>query len=228
MAKFLVGNIKGPKGDKGETGPQGPAGARGATGATGPQGPKGETGATGPQGPTGKQGPTGPVGPAGSQGPQGIQGPKGDAGPQGPTGPQGPSGGEIKDTRNDNQPPSWYMANHPNETVVEFKTAKVIGLSGSEVYAVLVTLTPWKDASGGYPKQVCVRGDTIWWRFGTSDASWGRWWSVLDSASINTTWLMAHRVGEYVETDGTFDPNSIGGTWARVPSLGPYTWLRTK
>ena len=228
MARYLVGNIKGPKGDKGATGPQGATGARGATGATGPQGPKGETGATGPQGPTGKQGPTGPVGPAGATGPQGIQGPKGDTGPQGPQGAQGPSGGEIKDTRNDNQPPSWYMANHPNETVVEFKTAKVIGLSGSETYAVLVTLTPWQDASGGYPKQVCVRGDTIWWRFGTSDASWGGWWSVLDSASTNTAWLIAHRVGEYIETDGSFNPNSVGGTWKQVPSIGPYTWLRTK
>ena len=92
MAKFLIGNVKGPKGDKGATGPQGATGARGATGATGPQGQKGETGATGPQGPAGKQGPTGPTGPAGSQGPQGIQGPKGDAGPQGPRGPQGPKG----------------------------------------------------------------------------------------------------------------------------------------
>lgn len=228
MAKYLVGNIKGPKGDKGATGPQGPAGATGATGAAGPQGPKGETGATGPQGPAGKQGPTGPVGPAGAQGPQGIQGPKGDAGPQGPRGPQGPSGGEIKDTRGDNQPPSWYMANHPNETVVEFKTAKAIGLSGSEAYAVLVTFVPWQDNSGGYPKQVCVHGDTMRWRFGTSDASWNGWWSVLDSASANTTWLMAHRVGEYVETDGSFDPNSVGGTWKQAPSVGPYTWLRTK
>lgn len=218
----------GPQGPKGATGPQGATGARGATGATGPQGPKGETGATGPQGPTGKQGPTGPVGPAGAQGPQGIQGPKGDTGPQGPTGAQGPSGGDIKDTRNDNQPPSWYMANHPKETVVEFKTAKVIGLSGSETYAVLVTLTPWQDNSGGYPKQVCVHGDTMWWRFGTSDASWGGWWSVLDSASTNTAWLIAHRVGEYIETDGSFDPNSVGGTWKQVPSVGPYTWLRTK
>lgn len=163
MARFLVGNIKGPKGDAGATGPQGPAGARGATGATGPQGPKGETGATGPQGPTGKQGPTGPTGPAGSQGPQGIQGPKGEAGPHGPRGPQGPSGGDIKDTRDDNQPPSWYMKNHPQETVVEFKKASVIGLPG-EAYAVLVTFTPWGDKAGGYPKQVCVHGNTMWWR----------------------------------------------------------------
>ena len=227
MARFLVGNIKGPKGDKGATGPQGPAGARGATGATGPQGPKGETGATGPQGPTGKQGPTGPTGPAGSQGPQGIQGPKGDTGPKGPTGPQGPSGGRISDTRNDNQPPSWYMANHPHETVVEFKRASVIGLSG-ENYAVLVTLTPWNDSSGGYPKQVAVVGADMYWRRGTSDSAWGGWQHIIDTADQKTTWGMAHRVGEYLETDGSFDPNSIWGTWQRVPSLGPYTWLRTK
>lgn len=42
--KTLIGNIKGPKGDTGETG------------ATGPQGPTGEQGATGAQGPTGPQG----------------------------------------------------------------------------------------------------------------------------------------------------------------------------
>ncbi|WP_281624604.1 hypothetical protein [Senegalimassilia anaerobia] len=217
--------IQGPKGETGAAGERGPQGLQGEIG---PQGPKGETGATGPQGPTGKQGPTGPAGPAGSQGPQGIQGPKGDTGPQGPRGAQGPSGGEIKDTRNDNQPPSWYMANHPKETVVEFKTAKVIGLSGGEVYAVLATLTPWLDASGGYPKQVAVFGADMYWRRGTSASAWGGWQHILDTADPNTTWLMAHRVGEYVETDGSFNPNSIGGTWKQVPSIGPYTWLRTE
>lgn len=227
MARFLVGNIKGPKGDKGATGPQGPAGARGATGAAGPQGPKGETGATGPQGPTGKQGPTGPTGPAGSQGPQGIQGPKGATGPQGPAGPQGPSGGSIADTRNDNQPPSWYMQNHPRETVVEFKTAKAIGLSGGETFATLVTFVQWGEKSGGYPKQVAMSASDIWWRRGVSDSSWVAWQHILDTADPNTTWLMAHRVGEYVETDG-FNPNNIGGTWQQVPSIGPYTWIRVK
>lgn len=227
MARFLVGNIKGPKGDAGATGPQGATGARGATGPTGPQGPKGETGATGPQGPTGKQGPTGPTGPAGSQGPQGIQGPKGATGPQGPAGPQGPSGGSIADTRSDNQPPSWYMANHPRETVVELKKASVIGVN-DETYVTLVTFTPWNDSSGGYPKQICVTRGYIRFRRGDSDAKWSRWWVLLDETCTYTVWLMAHRVGEYLETDGSFDPNSIGGTWERVPSIGPYTWLRTK
>lgn len=196
MAKFLVGNIKGPKGDKGETGPQGPAGARGATGATGPQGP------------------------------QGIQGPKGDTGPQGPTGAQGPSGGSIADTRNDNMPPSWYMKNHPLETVVEFKQVSIIGLSG-DIYCVLVTLTPLRDATGGYPKQVAVVGADMYWRWGASSSAWGGWQHILDTADQNMVWLMAHRVGEYVETDG-FNPNEIGGTWQQVPSIGPYTWIRVK
>lgn len=228
MAKYLVGNIKGPKGDPGATGPQGPTGARGATGATGPQGPKGDAGATGPQGPTGKPGPTGPTGPAGSQGPQGIQGPKGPTGPQGPMGPQGPSGGAIKDTRNDNQPPSWYMKNHPKETVVEFKNAKVIGLSSGETYATLVTFVQWNEKGGGYPKQVAMSGADILWRRGGSDSSWTAWQHILDTLDPNTTWIMAHRVGEYLETDGSFDPNNISGTWVRVPSIGPHTWLRTK
>ena len=205
-------------------------------GATGMRGPKGETGAAGPQGPTGKQGPTGPTGPAGSQGPQGIQGPKGATGPQGPkgatgpqgpAGPQGPSGGEIKDTRGDNQPPSWYMQNHPRETVVEFKTAKAIGLSSGETFATLVTFVQWGEKSGGYPKQVAMSASDIWWRRGASDSSWVAWQHILDTADPNTTWLMAHRVGEYVETDG-FNPNNIGGTWQQVPSIGPYTWIRVK
>ena len=57
-----VGVLKGPKGDKGNTGPKGP------------QGPKGDKGDTGPQG---------PQGPKGEPGPQGTQGPKGDTGEDG-------------------------------------------------------------------------------------------------------------------------------------------------
>lgn len=228
MTRYLIGNIKGPKGETGEQGPQGPKGATGATGATGPQGPKGETGATGPQGPTGKQGPTGPTGPAGSQGPQGIQGPKGDTGPQGPMGPQGPSGGEINDTRNDNQPPSWYMKNHPHETVVELKAAKVAGISSRETFATLVTFMQYGDDTGGCPKQVAMSASHMWWRRGESGSSWTPWQHIVDTCDSDMTWVMSHHVGEYVETDGSFDPNSISGTWVRVPSLGPYTWLRTK
>lgn len=181
-----------------------------------------------PRGATGIQGPKGEKGATGERGPQGPQGTKGETGPQGPMGPQGPSGGEIKDTRNDNQPPSWYMKNHPKETVVEFKTAKAIGLSSSETYATLVTFVQWNVSTGGYPKQIAMSGADIWWRRGGSDSSWTAWQHILDTIDQNTIWLMAHHVGEYLETDGSFDPNSISGTWVRVPSIGPHTWLRTK
>ena len=40
----LIGNIRGPKGDTGEQGPQGPAGPKGDTGEQGPQGPAGPKG----------------------------------------------------------------------------------------------------------------------------------------------------------------------------------------
>ena len=86
-AKWVYsGNIKGPKGDKGDTGATGPQGPKGDTGAIGPKGDKGATGATGPQGPTG------PQGIQGKKGDTGPQGPKGDTGSQGPKGPQGATG----------------------------------------------------------------------------------------------------------------------------------------
>ena len=69
-----VGNIRGPQGDVGKTGP------------AGPQGPKGDTGDTGPQGPAGPQGEIGPQGPQGQRGLQGVQG---DTGPQGQKGDPG-------------------------------------------------------------------------------------------------------------------------------------------
>ena len=83
MAKVLIGNVRGPQGIQGETGPQGPQGIHGEPG---PQGIQGEKGETGPQGPQGIQGETG------AQGPQGPQGEKGDTGEQGPQGIQGPIG----------------------------------------------------------------------------------------------------------------------------------------
>ena len=95
----------GPKGNKGDTGPQGPKGDKGDTGT---QGPKGDTGAQGPKGDkgdiglqkpkgdkgdTGAQGPQGPKGDKGDQGSGGSsKGPKGDKGDVGPQGPKGDKG----------------------------------------------------------------------------------------------------------------------------------------
>lgn len=50
---------------------------------------------------------------------------------------------------------------------------------------------------------------------------------VVAGDSVAAGFLAAHPVGFYVETSGA-DPNNYGGTWERAPSVGPYTWLRTK
>ena len=83
---LTFGQVPGPQGVQGQTGPQGPVGPQGDPGPQGPQGIKGDPGDTGPQG---LQGPPGEKGDPGAQGPKGDPG---DTGPEGPMGPQGPKG----------------------------------------------------------------------------------------------------------------------------------------
>jgi hypothetical protein len=80
----------------------------------------------------------------------------------------------IKDTRNDNQNPQWYMTNYNHQIVEEFKSTSTIGLSG-ETYCYLETIVPWGDSSGGYPKQIAYVDDKIYNRVGTSNTAWGSW-----------------------------------------------------
>ena len=173
---------------KGEQGPQGVKGNTGATGPTGPQGPQGKQGIQGPQGKQGTTGPTGPTGPQGKQGPQGIQGNTGPQGVKGNTGPTGPKGDglDVKDTRSTNQPPSWYFANYPRTSVAEFKQCSVIGLSGNGNFCYLLTVVPWNDASGGYPKQTAkVEGSgKEYWRVGTSASSWSKWIECVQKGDV--------------------------------------------
>ena len=80
----------------------------------------------------------------------------------------------IKDTRNDNQNPQWYMTNYNHQIVQEFKLSNVIGLSG-EMYCYLETTVPWGDPSGGFPKQVAKINGKQYWRVGTSNTTWSAW-----------------------------------------------------
>ena len=142
-------------------------GVDGAGGATGPQGLQG------PQGVKGEKGATGPQGPQGVQGVQGVQGPKGD-------------GLDVKDTRNTNQSPIWYIQNYPMTTVNELKLASSLGLSG-ESYCLLTTYVPWKDSSGGYPKQTAKIENRELWRVGINNTTWGNWndaYSLASSADM--------------------------------------------
>ena len=65
-----------------------------------------------------------------------------------------------------------------------------------------------------------VRGSATW--DGSGDLS-----IVVVGDSVAAGFLAAHPVGTYLETNG-YDPSDYGGEWQMVPSIGPYTWLRTK
>lgn len=189
---------KGDKGDKGATGPTGP---------TGPRGVQGQTGATGPQGPQGDKGATGPRGPQGIQGNTGATGPQGPQGNTGATGPQGPKGDglDIKDTRNTNQSPAWYISNYPKTTVHEFKYCSSIGINLLG-YCNLITYIPWGDSSGGWPKQTAkVSNAHEYWRVGTSDTTWSSWYDSLGEANTARTEAAAaaKTATNYMKFDGS-------------------------
>lgn len=65
-----------------------------------------------------------------------------------------------------------------------------------------------------------VNGSATW--DGSGDLS-----IVVAGDSAAAGFLAVHPVGTYIETNG-YDPSDYGGEWSMVPSIGPYTWLRTK
>lgn len=88
----------------------------------------------------------------------------------------------IPDTRNNNQPPSWYFTNYPKRSITEFKQCSVLGLSG-EIYCYLTTVTGWTDSSGGYPKQTAQVGSKFYYRTGISNNAWGDWGDTESTAN---------------------------------------------
>ena len=81
----------------------------------------------------------------------------------------------INDTRDTNQPPSWYFANHPYRTVREFKLFYIIGLPDiGETYAQVTTNIPWGDPSGGHVVQEAKLLERLFTRHGTTDI-WTAW-----------------------------------------------------
>ena len=65
-----------------------------------------------------------------------------------------------------------------------------------------------------------VSGSATW--DGSDDLS-----IVVAGDSAAAGFLAAHPVGTFIETSG-YDPSEYGGEWSMTPSIGPYTWLRTK
>ncbi|WP_433956999.1 phage tail spike protein [Cytobacillus horneckiae] len=88
----------------------------------------------------------------------------------------------IDDTRNDNQPPSFYWTNYQKQVVEEFKYRATLSVSKGETYGVLITVVPWSDSSGGYIKQTFRTGDFIFERRSTGNETWSVWRELEDTA----------------------------------------------
>ena len=90
---------------------------------------------------------------------------------------------DIKDTRNDNQLPSWYRKNYSNTTVREFKFQDVIEIpsgwrDGS--YCMLETTVKWADTSGGRVTQkATLNSGQELYRVGSADDSAWKSWSNI-------------------------------------------------
>ena len=136
----------------------------------------------------------------------GAQGKKGDTGEQGPKG----DGLDLKDTRHDNRPPSWYIINYPLTTIMEFKSCVVLGLSSDHSnFCSLQTIIPWHDSTGGYPKQTAkVRENgKEYWRVGMSDSEWSPWvdpyGTAVESAKTATNYMKFSSDGLTISKDAT-------------------------
>lgn len=92
---------------------------------------------------------------------------------------------QIKDTRNDNQPPSWYYTSYPKQTAKEFKTASVIGLpTNAGSYAYLETAVRWNDPSGGVLTQTAQANDGTYQRIANGTTGWKSWAKIADSSNV--------------------------------------------
>lgn len=84
---------------------------------------------------------------------------------------------KLPDVRNDNNTPEWYFTNHSMKVVAEFKYCTIIGLPvvTGYTYTPLITIVPWTDKSGGYPRQIAWSGTIMYHRVGISATEWGNW-----------------------------------------------------
>lgn len=88
----------------------------------------------------------------------------------------------IPDTRNDNQPPSWYWSNYPYQIANEFKYRNVLGVSGSADYGNLTTTVQWGDSSGSPITQEFKSSDGLFRRYSTSNNTWSTWEQIENTA----------------------------------------------
>lgn len=159
-----------------------------------------------------------------------LKGDKGDKGDPGPPGDPATAAERVqtKDTRNANEPPAWYMATYPQSVVSEFKSTTPVGIDRAlGLYAMVYTVTPWRDRSGGYPSQTAYVGDKVLRRVGVSDTTWGAWqdmavvsWDAVDGKpSTFAPSSHTHAWGDITNKPSTFAPSSHTHTVADLSDV---------
>ena len=93
---------------------------------------------------------------------------------------------KVKDTRSDNQPPSWYWANYPYQVAREFKQRSTLGVEGSTNYGLLTTNVQYQDYSGSNITQVFESADGTFRRRSEGNDSWTDWQREANEDYVNT------------------------------------------
>ncbi len=94
---------------------------------------------------------------------------------------------QIKDTRDNNEKPSFYFTNYKRQMVREFKRLNVMGVPGDGTYGVLETDVPWGDSSGGQIKQTLYTDKATYERRGiNSSDTWETWKKIADTQYVSS------------------------------------------
>lgn len=127
----------------------------------------------------------------------------------------------TKDTRRDNQPPSWYFANYPKRSINEFKIASSIGLPHGSTYGTVNTMVVWSDKSGGYPVQTWTSyGTPTYQRTGTSESAWGAWVQQEDvNGSQNKANTALNDSKNYTNVEVTKTNNKVASIETNLNSI---------
>lgn len=88
----------------------------------------------------------------------------------------------ISDTRNEDKTPQDYFDEGLLITS-EFKSVSAIGspVSMTGTYVFIMTITGWKDPSGGYPFQIAFGKEGLAFRYGISRTNWSSWTKIANA-----------------------------------------------
>lgn len=92
---------------------------------------------------------------------------------------------QLLDTRDKNEPPSYYWNKYKRQTVEEFKRRATVGVSKGESYGVLITHVPWTGSSGGHIKQTFKTDNYTFERSSNGNTTWSAWREIEDVAGAN-------------------------------------------